>query len=143
MEGMNMIKEFHLVVRAVYTLVITLFFSGISWFGFETVFMSIGWIVFLMSFAFQYVPLYMMLKRCTETPRGRLYILSGWYAASVVGMLTATYMTPPLTELSQFENESVFLHEVALWDSIYAAFGSAFVATACTHRAFTRYGGLG
>jgi hypothetical protein len=140
---MNMIKELHLVARVIYTVLITLFFSGISGFGFATSFMGIGWVVFGMSFVFQYYVLHFMLKQSAATTRGRLYILIGWFVVSVVGMLTAAYMTPSLTELGQYESDSVFLHKVALWGSIFAAFGSAFVAMTCARRAFTRHGGLG
>ncbi|MFZ2187101.1 MAG: hypothetical protein WAV46_00535 [Candidatus Moraniibacteriota bacterium] len=138
-----MIKELHLVARVIYTVLVTLFFSSISGFSFSASFMGIGWVIFLMSFMFQYYVLHFVLKRSAKTPRDRLYILIGWFIVSVAGMLITAYMIPSLTELSQYESDNAFLHKVALWGSIFAAFGSAFVAMTCARRAFTRHGGLG
>ncbi len=140
---MNMIKELHLVARVIYTVLITLFFSGVSGMSFWSSLKGIGWIVLSMSFMFQYYVLHFMLKSGAKTPRGRAYILIGWWVVSMAGMLFTAYMTPSLGELHQYESAEVFLRKVAFWGSLFAASASAFVAMTCARRAFSRHGGLG
>lgn len=138
-----MLKELHLVARVIYTAVIVLLFSIRSGFSFTTCFMGIGWIMFGMSFLFQYYVLHLLLKQSGATPRRRLYILIGWFVMSMAGMSLAGYMTPSLKDWFMFESDKEFVHQVALWGSIYAAFGSNLVAMTCARRAFSRHGGLG
>lgn len=140
---MNMFKELNLVARVIYTVILALFFSGISGFSFYSCLVAVGPVIFLMSFAFQYAALYFILKKIAKTPRVRLYILLGWFVVSVTGILFAASMTPSLEEVSQYESAEAFLHIVAFWGGIFAAFGSALVALTCTRRAFARYRSLG
>lgn len=139
---MNLLKELNLFARAFYTVFSVWYFSSISGFSFGATFMGIGWIIFVVSFVFQYYVLYYALKKVVETQRGRLFLLLGWFAVTVAGIVLATFMTPSLQDIGSYESAEAFLHKVAFWGAVFATFSSMFVAFACTRRAFTRHGTL-
>lgn len=139
---MKVVRELHLVARTLYTLAAVFAFSGLNGFTFLTGLMTIGWIIFLSSFMWQYYVLHFALQNISST-RGRLLFLIGWCLVTLAGVVFAAIMTPTLAELNNYESEDAFLKSAAFWGSIFVSFSGAFVAFACVRRAWTRYGQLG
>ncbi len=137
---MALIKELHLVVRVLYTLGTVLFFSEVTGFSLYTSFLGLSWMVFLSSFAFQYLVLHPVLHNAFKTPRARVFVLIGCCIFSIAGALFALWMTPSLGEASSYESTHAFVHKVAFWASIFAVSVGKFVAVACARRAFDQHG---
>ena len=138
-----MIKELHLVARVGYSVLLSLIFSQISEFSISSTLLGCGLVMFITSFIFQYYVLYFALKKIVDTPRGRTIFLIIWGVVSIAGMIVATFMLPTLSELSRYESASAFMHELAKWGAVFDSFGGAFIASACTRRAFTEHESLG
>ncbi len=138
-----MIKELHLVARAIYTLVAVLCFSTLSGFSFTTSFMAVGILIFLNSFMFQYFVLHWAMKNVVATVRGRLWFLIGTWIVTLAGLVVTTIMIPSFESIDRYPSAEAFLKACVGWGAVYVIFATLFVALTCTRRAFDRHGGLG
>jgi hypothetical protein len=137
-----MLKELHLVARTIYTFVAVFAFSGLAGLGFGDVIWTLGVIIFVSSFFFQYWVLHYALKNL-NTVQKRLWFLIAWITGSLAGIVIITLMMPTFSDLGQYESVEALAHVMALWGSGYAAFSAAIVAATCARRAWTRHGSLG
>lgn len=137
-----MIKEFHLVARVLYTFAVTIFFSFVSGLSFLSSLRAVGWVVFVMSFVFQYW-VFQPLMKDLKGPRPRRFFLIGAWTVSVGGMLFGALMMPTVADYPKYESVEALALMIALWGAGFGGFAAIFVAMTCTRRAWTRYGGLG
>lgn len=138
----NMVKEFHLVARVLYTFAVTMFFSWISGLSFMGSFLGMGWVVFGMSFVFQYW-VFQPVMRELKKPRPRLFFLIGVWGVSVGGMLFVAWMIPTFADYDKYGSVEALARVMTMWGALFSGFAAIFVAMTCIRRAWTRYGGLG
>lgn len=137
-----MLKEFHLIARAIYTIATTLLFSSMSGLTLMTTFVSVGAIIFFMSFMWQYYVIHFAMKNVVK-PRNRVLFLIGWWFVTVGSICLSVYMIPTFSDLPRFDSKEDLIRTMTMWGSIFITASSAFVAMTCARRAFTRHGALG
>lgn len=137
-----MIKELHLIARAIHTFIAVWALAGITGVGLGDMALMFGVIIFTSSFMFQYYVLHFALKNIA-TPKNRAWFLVGWLVICLSGVVVTILMMPTIQDFDRYGSVEALARAMALWASIYAGFSAAFVALACTRRAWTRHGGFG
>jgi len=136
-----MLKELHLIARTIYTFVAVFAFSGLAGLGFGNVIWSLGVIIFMSSFFFQYWVIHFALKNLT-TPKGRAWFLLAWAVTCFAALVSVTMMMPSFSDLPEYGSVEALAGAMTLWGAVYATFAAALVALTCARRAWTRHGQL-
>jgi hypothetical protein len=140
---MTFLKELHLIARTIYTFVAVLVLSAITGLSITgNLMLSLGTLIFLNSFMFQYFVLHWALKNFVTTQRGRAWFLLAWMMIVAIGIIVTSMMIPTVREIFDSPDPDALMRQAVGWGSLFAALSSALVAATCARRSFTQHGAL-
>lgn len=138
-----MIKEAQLVIRVIFTLIIVLFFSGITGITAYLSLCGMGLTVFVLSLLLQYREIIPFAQKFARTPQAKRSLISVLLFASIMGMALSALMAPASQDMNTYESEESFARDVGLWGSIFGICGSFFIGTFCARRTLESHNDLG